>query len=110
MGVIPKKLSYYEHRKAPICVSCQFGMGLKSSSKVKVNSYKPIRKEDYDAPGKCVLTNQLISVQPGLVPQTVGSLNKDKIWVANIVVDNYTDIHKSVLLRFSSTEETVAAK
>ena len=26
MGVIPKELHYYENRKAPICVSCQFGM------------------------------------------------------------------------------------
>ena len=68
MGVIRKELLYYEHRKAPICVSCQFGMGRKSSSKVKGSSYKQIRKEDHNAPGKCVSTDQLISAQPGLVP------------------------------------------
>jgi hypothetical protein len=110
MGVIPEELLYYEHRKAPICVSCQFGMGRKSSSKVKGSSYKPIRKEDHDAPGKCVSTDQLISAQPGLVPQTGGSLTRDRIWAANIAVDHYTDIHKAVLLRSPSTEETLTAK
>ena len=68
MGVIPKELLYYENRKSPICVSCQFGMVHKSSSKDKGGSYKPIRKKDHDAPGKCVSTDQLISAQPGLVP------------------------------------------
>ena len=110
IGVIPKELLYHEHRKTPICVSCQFGMGHKSSSKVKESSYKPIRKEDHDAPRKCVSTDQLISAQPGLVLQTGGSLTRDRIWMANIVVDHYTDIHKAVLLRSPSTEETVAVK
>ena len=79
MGVIPKELLYYEHRKAPTCVSCQFGMGCKSSSKVKDSSYKPIRKEDHNAPGKCVSTDQLISTHSCLVPHTVLSLNRDRI-------------------------------
>ena len=110
MGVIPKELLYYEHRKAPICVSCQFGMGHKSSSKVEGSNYKPTRKEDQDGPGKYVSTDQLISAQPGLVPQTGGSLTRDRIWAANIAVDHYVDIHKAVLMQSPSTEETLAAK
>ena len=109
MGVIPKELLYYENRKAPICVSCQFGMGHKSSCKVKGSTYKPIKKEEHDAPGKCVSTDQLISAQPGLVPQTGGSLTRDRIWAANLAVDHYTDVHKAVLMRSPSTEETLAA-
>jgi len=110
MGVIPKELLYYEHRKAPVCVSCQFGMGHKSSSKVKGSGYKPIRKPDHDKPGKCVSTDQLISAQPGLVPQAGGSLTRDRIWAANIAVDHYSNVHKAVLMRSPSTDETLAAK
>ena len=95
MGVIPKELLYYEDRKAPICVSFQFGMGHKSSCKVKGSVYKPIKKEEHDAPRKCVSTDQLISDQPGLVPQTGGSLTRERIWVANLAVDHYTDVHKA---------------
>ena len=80
MGVIPKEVLHYEHKKAPICVSCQFGMGRKSRSKVKDSSYKSIRKKDHDAPRKCVSTDQLISAQPGLVPQTGGSLTRGRIF------------------------------
>ena len=110
MGVIPKNLLYYEHRKATICVSFQFGMGHKSSSKVKGSSYKPIRKSDHDKAGKYVSTGQLISAQPGLVPQAGESLTRDRIWAANITVDHYSDVYKVIFMRSPSTEETLAAK
>ena len=108
--VIPKELLYYEYRKALICVSCQFMMGHKSSSRGRNSSYKPIRKEDHDAPSTCATTNQLISIQLVLVPQTWESLTRVRIWEDNIVVDHYTDIHKAVLFRSHSTEETLATK
>ena len=110
MGVIPKELLYYEHRKTPICVSCQFRMDHKSSSKVKGSSYTPIRKKNHDVLRKCVPMDQLISTQPGLVSHTWGSLARGRIWAANIVVNHCIDIHKASILRSPSTEETIAAK
>ena len=37
-------------------------------------------------------------------------MTRDRIWVANIALNHYTDIHKAVLLRSLSTEETMVAK
>ena len=86
------------------------GLGWATSQAVRSKEVKTIKKEEHDATGKCVSTDQLISAQPGLVPQTGGSLTRDRIWAANLVVDHYMDVHKAVLMRSPSTEETLAAK
>ena len=49
-----------------------------------------IDNKDAAEPGLCVLADQIVSAQPGLIPQTGGSLTANRLWGATI----YTD-HKS---------------
>ena len=108
-GILPKDLLYYKSRKAPICVSCVFGKATKRPK----NSSKPsnsIRSPSDNVPGKTISTDQLISAQPGLVPQSRGSLTNDRITAATMAVDHFTDIRKIVLMRSTTQQETLDAK
>ena len=90
-------------------VSCTFARAikrLKNSSK----SSNYIRSPNDNIPGKRVSTDQLISAQPGLVPQSKGSLTGDRITAATMAVDNFTDIHKFVLIRSTTQQETLYVK
>ena len=77
-GVIPKKLAKLKNR-LPVCMSCMFGTAHKRPWRTKG---KPgtIRKDDEDAPGKCVSIDQMVSAQPGLIPQMTGFLTNLWIW------------------------------
>ena len=50
-----------------------------------------IRNPKSAAPGEKVCTDQLVSAQPGLVPQEKGSPTRACIWGATIFVDAATD-------------------
>ena len=97
LNLIPKELLHFKDKPAPLCVSCEFSHAKKRSS---YSSKKgPIRKSTQNLPGSAVSTDQLVSAQPGLVPQVGGRLTRDRIWAANVAVDHYTDFHKVVLMR-----------
>jgi hypothetical protein len=88
-GKLNKKFVRLKHR-LPVCMSCIFGTchrkpwhskGLKGL----------IRKETDNAPGKCVSMDQMVSAQPGLIPQMAGFLTNLRIWGATIFVDHFSD-------------------
>jgi hypothetical protein len=51
----------------------------------------PICKPTDDAPGKRASRDTLVSAQPGLIPQTSGSLTHLRIMGATVIVDHYSD-------------------
>ena len=71
-GRIKKKFAKLKHR-LPVCMSCIFGTAHCKPWRSKV-SKGSIRKESDNAPGKCVSMDQLVSAQPGLIPQMAGFL------------------------------------
>ena len=62
------------------------------------------------APGERVYTDQLVSAQPGLVPQEKGSSTRARIWGATIFVDKVTDCTKVHLMQDASGDSTIEAK
>jgi hypothetical protein len=97
-----------KHR-LPVCMSCMFGTchckpwgskGLKGS----------IRKETDDAPGKCVSMDQMVSAQPGLIPQMAGFLINLRIWGATIFADHYSDYIFVALMHDLTLDNTLLAK
>ena len=66
-GKIKKKFAKLKHR-LPICMSFIFGKAHQKPWRSK-GSKGSIRKETDNAPGKCVSMDQLVSAQPGLIPQ-----------------------------------------
>ena len=61
-------------------------------------------------PGETVSTDQLVSAQPGLIPQPSGRLTSERVWAANMAVDHYSKVHKCVLMKGTSQSETLDAK
>ena len=110
LGIIPKELLYFKDKPAPICVSCTFGTAHKKPSMNKKGRRHTIRSKKDDAPGKCVSMDQLISAQPGLIPQFGGHLTRDRIWAANVAVDHFTNVIKVCLMKTTSQAETLDAK
>ncbi len=107
-GRIKKKFAKLKHRFL-VCISCIFGTahhkpwrstGLKGS----------IRKDSDNAPGKCVSMDQLVSAQPGLIPQMAGFLTNLRIWGARIFVDHYLDYVYVALMQDLGLDEALLAK
>jgi hypothetical protein len=103
-----KKFVRLKHR-LPVCMSCLFGTchrkpwhskGLKGS----------IRKETDNSPGKCVSMDEIVSAQPGLIPQMMGFLTNLFIWGATIIVDHYLDYIFVALMHDLTLDETLLAK
>jgi hypothetical protein len=69
---INKKFVRLKHR-LPICMSCIFGTSHCKPCRTK-GAHGSICKDSDNAPGKCVSMDQLVSAQPGLIPQVAGFL------------------------------------
>jgi hypothetical protein len=65
---IPKQLALLK-RPCPLCVACLFGQAHKCQWQSKSKQKHPICKYTYDAPGKQASMDQMVSAQPGLIPQ-----------------------------------------
>ena len=93
----------------PVCMSCMFGTTHRKPWRSK-GEKEPIRKPTDNAPGKCVSIDQMISAQPGLIPQMAGFLTNLRIWGATIFVDHYSDYVFVALMRDLTLDETLLAK
>ena len=105
---IPKKLSKLKNR-IPVCMSCVFGMSHRKPWRTK-GTPKAIRKESETEPGDCISIDQLVSAQPGLIPQMTGFLTNMRIWGATVFVDHVTDYVYVALMRDLTLDETLLAK
>ena len=74
------------------------------------NAGTTIRNPKSVAPGEIVCTDQLVSAQPGLVPQEKGSPTQARIRGAIIFLDVATDWIKVCLMQDASGESTFEAK
>ncbi|MEY3108605.1 MAG: hypothetical protein RL730_956, partial [Actinomycetota bacterium] len=61
-------------------------------------------------PGDCVSVDQMVSAQPGLLPQEKGKLTRARIWGCTVFVDHATDYTCVILMRDFTAESTLAAK
>lgn len=90
IGVIPRRLAKLKNNP-PRCPSCIFGQAHRRpwrSKRPKDGKVSKIRKEEEDKPGAMVSVDQMISAQPGLVPQISGHLTAARIWAATIFLDH----------------------
>jgi hypothetical protein len=72
-GYLPKILLKLQD-KLPLCVACQFGTAHWCSWPTKGMKSGFIQKPDQTKPGDGVSVDQIISAQPGLIPQMAGFL------------------------------------
>ncbi|KAL7466425.1 hypothetical protein ACHAXS_006718, partial [Conticribra weissflogii] len=111
-GFLPKKFLKLRNASPP-CVSCLFGQAHRKPwrSKTTTNgSTSTLRGESLTKPGQTVGVDNLISAQPGLVPQNKGTLTRARIWAATVFVDYVTKFVYVALMSDQSAESTVEAK
>ena len=106
-GILPKEFLKLENNFPP-CGSCLFGRQHRRPKKAKFGS--PIRQEEHNYPGGGVSADQIISAQPGLVPQNAGKLTNKRINSVTVFVDHYSDFSYVVLMTECSGNETLRAK
>ena len=111
-GFLPKHLLRVKDRPPP-CASCLFGTQHRSNWRSRSSKHgkkSTLRKEDLNHPGQCVGVDQMISAQPGLIPQEKGNLTRARIWACTVFVDYYTGYVFVALMRDLTAESTLAAK
>ena len=69
-----------------------------------------LRREDFLEPGQCVEGDQMISAQPGFIPQGKSQLTHGGIWAWTVFVDYYTGFVFVALMRDLTDKSTLAAK
>lgn len=113
IGLIPRRLRKLKDC-APHCPSCSFGQAHRRPWRSKKSkdgkSSSSIRKETEDKPGATVSIDQMISAQPGLVPQISGHLTAARIWAATIFVDHFSKHVYVHLMRDQTQASTLEAK
>ena len=108
-GVLPKKFLKYK-TTSPFCASCTFGKAHRRQWRHKGPKSSHIRHSDDNIPGACVSSDQLVSAQPGLIPQISGRLTSSRIHCATLFVDHASSFVYSFLQRSTSQVDTLDAK
>ena len=137
-GILPQRFLKLRNNMPP-CVSCMFGKahrrpwrGKRSAVAVDntattrnatdnvpkekhgtrqvVNHGGVLRGPTLSEPGEEVGTDQIVSAQPGLVPQEKGQLTRARIWGATVFIDYFSSKVKVHLMQDASGESTIEAK
>ena len=61
-------------------------------------------------PGATTSINQMISDQPGIIPQVTGVIIHSRLWAATVFVDHYYDYLHDHIMRGTSAEDTLQIK
>ena len=93
-----------------MCVVCQFGQAHCRPLRVKGKKIESICRPEQTIPGDGVSVDQIVSAQPGLVPQMPGFLTSKRLWGAATFVDHVSDYVYEHLMRDLTLDETLLAK
>eukprot|EP00957_Ditylum_brightwellii_P009259 700633-Ditylum_brightwellii.AAC.1 len=106
VGILPRRTANVQ---LPKCIGCLYGAMTRRPWRTKTKQYlNKIKK--VEAPGACVLVDQLESTTPGLVAQLKGILTKKRYKSAFVFVDHFPDLTFVYKQERLTSEETVAAK
>ena len=97
-GWLPRRLLDCRDR-IPLCVACQFGAAHRRPWRVKGKRSGKIRKETETKPGDGQSIDQIVSAQPGLIPQMSGFLTSQRYWGVTVFVDHFSDYIYCHLMR-----------
>ena len=112
LGILPKYFARLQSRPPP-CASCLFGQAHRRpwrSKSTKDGKQSILRKPEVKRPGQCVAVDQIVSAQPGLVPQDKGQLTRARIWGCTVFVDYAESLVNVILMKDLGKDATLAAK
>ena len=109
-GLLPRRFLKLRNDLPP-CTSCLFGQSHRKPWRYKGSATGGVlRGFNITEPGQRVSTDQIVSAQPGLVPQEKGQLTRSRIWGATVFVDHATKWIKVHLMQNATGDETLEAK
>ena len=91
-------------------MACLFGQAHKHPWQTESKHKHPICKLTDDAPGKKALLDQMVSAQPGLIPQMSGRLTNLRVMAATIVVGHFSNHVYVYLMKDLTLSKTILAK
>ena len=95
-GKLPQRFLTLK-KKPPICASSIFSSMKRKAWKRRHERSTTIRYLEHNRPGKDTSVDQLVSAQPGLVPHISGRHTRQRIVVATVFLDNYSDFSYTYL-------------
>ena len=101
-GILPSKFAQLKV-DIPLCAYFIYGQAHRKSWRTRGKKLE-ISQDTDKAPGKGISTEQLVSGQPGPIPKIGCHITAARIWVANVFVDQFSDIFY-VHLMLSTTQE-----
>ncbi len=107
--ILPQSILAF-NKKPPLCVACQFGQAHCHPWCRKGKASGIICKPNKVQPGDGTSVDQIVSTQPGLIPQMAGFPISDRIWGMTIFcnhVSNFVYVH---LMRNFTLAEMLLAK
>jgi hypothetical protein len=107
-GFLPKGLLKCKGM-LPLCIACQFGTAHRCPWRTRGKSSGSIRCPEHILPGDGVLVDQIVSAQPGLIPQMSGFLTSRRIWGCTTFCDHVSDFMYVHLMRDFTVNETILA-
>ena len=96
--------------RMPICAACTFASAHRRNWRTKGSKVSAIRRETDINPGDGTSADHLMSRQPGLMPQSTGSLTHRRFWATVIFTDHATDFVYGHPICSTSSQDTLDAK
>lgn len=108
IGVIPCRLS--KVTKMPPCVACIFAKMQKRRWREAHSKGGSIRDAKDTSPGPGTSCDHIISAQPGLIPQSTGTLTYKRFGGAVLFIDHFSGFQYVHLIQSTTAAETLTAK
>ena len=91
-------------------MACQFGQANRCPWQTKGKESGFIQRPEQKKPGDGVSVDQIVSVQPGLIPQMSVFLTNQRLWGATTFVDHVSEYVYVHLMRDLFLTKTLLAK
>ena len=107
-GILPSCIA--KILKLPLCAACTFAKAHRRNWRHKGKQSRSIRKSTDTKPGCGTSCDHILSSQPGLLPQSMGTMTHERFWGSTLFVDHYSDFIYNHLINGTSSLETLASK
>ena len=91
----------------PLCIACQFGTAHRCLWRTRGKASESIHHPEHILPGDSVFVDQIVSAQPGLIPQMSGFLTSHCIWGCTTFCDHVSDFIYVHLMQDYTVDETI---
>ena len=105
---LPKRLLECQD-KPPLCITCQFGQSHRRPWHTKLKKIYFIKQDKDKEADNDTSINQIVSAQPGLIPQMAGYLTSYIVWDCTNFCDHVSDCVYVHLMRNFTLAKTILA-